>query len=172
MYYAVLLELVVLQPKVLLHSTMHSHRSRLAVTATNGEESWSLGPSEWVSPNLRDQGKEEGGAASKWTDLGPPAAGGLKDLVLVVVGLCLVGRGRDHPTNGTITFGLDRSTGSRAQQSLGDLNGLGRRTWSLVLMLVLVLLVLVLVLIAILGRWGHSKQQRKQSGTSNMSCCV
>jgi membrane protease YdiL (CAAX protease family) len=40
---------------------------------------------------------------------------------------------------------------------------MGRRTWSLVL---------VLVLIAILGRWGHSKQQRKQSGTSNMSCCV
>lgn len=116
------------------------------------------------SQSLRDQGR--GGAASKWMDLlGPPAAGGLKDLVLVVVGLCLVGRPGlwDHPTNGTITIGLDRSTGSRAQQSLGDLNGLGRRTWSLVL---------VLVLIAILGRWGHSKQQRKQSGTSNMSCCV
>ena len=130
LYYTVVLELVVLQPKVLLHSTMHSNHSRLAVTATNGEESWSLGPSEWVSPNLRrDQGKEEGGAASKWTDLlGPPAAGGLKDLVLVVVGLCLVVVGRpglwDHPTNGTITIVLDRSTGtSRAQQSLGDLNG-------------------------------------------------
>ena len=94
LYYTVVLELVVLQPKVLLHSTMHSNHSRLAVTATNGEESWSLGPSEWVSPNLWDQGKEEGGAASKWMDLlGPPAAGGLKDLVLaVVVGGSLLGR--------------------------------------------------------------------------------
>ena len=51
----------------------------------------------------------------------------------------------------------------RAQQQqslLGDLNGLGR------------MLVLVLIAILILGRWGHSKQQRKQSGTSNMSWCV